>query len=170
MTISRWYLLKMRNFQTHLYTNSKQTFYVQLHFPQNSCHLWVNVDKYGRVGEATDDSIILRMRFACWVINATNTDSMLHTYSSSRQQWLCERSSILPYTYITSLVAFCPIPVPISRLAVEASQYIGTGFSVTACHVVWISCCYHTLVYSVYPKIMWIHIYPRLRQHVFMLA
>jgi hypothetical protein len=38
---------------------------------RKSCRLWDNVEKYGRVGQATDDNIILRMRFACWITKAT---------------------------------------------------------------------------------------------------
>jgi hypothetical protein len=33
------------------------------------------VQKYGTAGEATDDNIILRMRFACWVTKAIDTHS-----------------------------------------------------------------------------------------------
>jgi len=33
------------------------------------------VYKYGTVGEATDDHIIRRMRFACWINKATNAHS-----------------------------------------------------------------------------------------------
>jgi len=40
-----------------------------------SCHLYDNVEKYGRDGLATRDSIIRRMRFACWITKATDTPS-----------------------------------------------------------------------------------------------
>ena len=40
--------------------------------------LWYDVEKYGRVRQATDDSIIWRVRFACWVTKATDTKSMQH--------------------------------------------------------------------------------------------
>jgi hypothetical protein len=33
------------------------------------------VKKYGRASEATDDNIIWRMRFACWITKATDTHS-----------------------------------------------------------------------------------------------
>jgi hypothetical protein len=33
------------------------------------------VEKYGRAGQATDDSIIWRMCFACWITKATDTHS-----------------------------------------------------------------------------------------------
>jgi hypothetical protein len=38
-----------------------------------SCRLWDNVEKYGIAGQVTDDNIIRRMRFACWIIKATDT-------------------------------------------------------------------------------------------------
>jgi hypothetical protein len=33
------------------------------------------VENYGTAGQATDDYIIRRMRFACWIPKATNTHS-----------------------------------------------------------------------------------------------
>ena len=41
--------------------------------PRKSCRLWDNVEKYGRVGQATDDNIILPMRIAHWITTATDT-------------------------------------------------------------------------------------------------
>jgi hypothetical protein len=34
-----------------------------------------NVEKYCTAGQATDDNILRRMRFACWIPKATNTHS-----------------------------------------------------------------------------------------------
>jgi hypothetical protein len=34
-------------------------------------------EKYGRAGQATDDNMIHRMRFTCWVTKATNTQSRM---------------------------------------------------------------------------------------------
>jgi plasmid rolling circle replication initiator protein Rep len=61
------------------------------------------VEKYGRARQATDDNIIRRMRFACWVIKATDTRSeyvVLITFV--RQQRLSERASVLRYTHSVS--------------------------------------------------------------------
>ena len=44
-------------------------------FSKNSCRLWVNLEKYVRVGQPTDDSIIRCMRFACWVTKTAKTHS-----------------------------------------------------------------------------------------------
>ena len=60
----------------------------------NSCR--EKLAKYGRAGQTTYDSIIRRMRIACWVTKATHT----HTLAFPRQQWLRERASALLHTYI----------------------------------------------------------------------
>jgi hypothetical protein len=36
------------------------------------------VEKYGTAGQATEDNITLRMRFACWVTKATDTLTLCH--------------------------------------------------------------------------------------------
>jgi len=43
--------------------------------PLKSCRLGENVGKYGRVRQATDDNIILRMRIVRWITKATDTHS-----------------------------------------------------------------------------------------------
>jgi hypothetical protein len=63
------------------------------------------VEKYGRVGQTTDDNIIRRMRFACWITKATDTHSEYAILTAfPRQQWLRERASVLRYAYIACLV------------------------------------------------------------------
>jgi hypothetical protein len=59
------------------------------------------VEKYGRARQATDDNIIRRMRFACWITKATDTHSeYVILIAFRRQQWLRERASFLRYTDI----------------------------------------------------------------------
>jgi len=41
------------------------------------------VGKYGRARQAIDDTIIWRMRFACWVTKATHTHTHTHTHTQS---------------------------------------------------------------------------------------
>ena len=36
---------------------------------------WDNLEKFGRAGQVTDDSIIWRMCIAGWILKATNTHS-----------------------------------------------------------------------------------------------
>jgi hypothetical protein len=65
-------------------------------FPKKPCLLWDNAEKYGTAGQATDDNIIRRMRFACRITKATDTHSeYLIRIAFPRQQWLRERASIL---------------------------------------------------------------------------
>jgi hypothetical protein len=63
-------------------------------FFRKSCH---NVKKYYTPRKATDDNILRRMRFSCWITKDTDTHS-------ARQQWLRERVSTLRYTYIAWFV------------------------------------------------------------------
>jgi hypothetical protein len=57
------------------------------------------VGKYGRAMQATDDNIIRRMRFACWVTKATDTHSdYVILIAVPRQHWLRERASVLHYS------------------------------------------------------------------------
>jgi len=59
------------------------------------------VEKYGRAGHATGDSIIRRMRFDCWMTRVTDTHSeYVIRIPFLLQQWLRERFSMLFYTYI----------------------------------------------------------------------
>ena len=56
-----------------------------------------NVGKYGRIGQATYDSVIQCMRFACWTPKATDTHTQEYetTVVFPRQHWLRERASML---------------------------------------------------------------------------
>jgi len=40
---------------------------------RKSCRLWDNVEKYRRTRQATDDTVMWRMRIECWMIMATDT-------------------------------------------------------------------------------------------------
>jgi hypothetical protein len=52
------------------------------------------VKKNGTARQATDDNIIRRMRFACWISKATDTHSeYVIRIAVPRQQWLRERAS-----------------------------------------------------------------------------
>ena len=52
------------------------------------------VEKYGRSVQATDDSIIRRMRFACWTSLQTHSNCVI-LIAFPRQQWLRKRTSVL---------------------------------------------------------------------------
>ena len=60
---------------------------------------------YCTAGKATDDNMIQRMRFACWVTKVADTHSeYVILIILPQQQWLRERASVLHYTYIACLV------------------------------------------------------------------
>jgi hypothetical protein len=64
------------------------------------------VKTYGRARQATDDNIILRALFTCWITKAANTYlDYVKLVALPRQKLLPERSSILlRYTFISCLV------------------------------------------------------------------
>ena len=54
------------------------------------------MEKHGTARQATDDNVIQRMRFACWITRATNTHlQYVILIAFSLQQWLHKRASIL---------------------------------------------------------------------------
>jgi hypothetical protein len=51
------------------------------------------MEKYGIFGQSTDDNMIRRMRFACWIPKATYTHSeYVILIAFARQQWIHERT------------------------------------------------------------------------------
>ena len=72
------------------------------------CRLWDNVGKYGRAGQDIVDNKIQPTRLACWIPKATkNTLRICNspTYCLPLQQWLFERTSVLPDMYIACVVS-----------------------------------------------------------------
>ena len=68
------------------------------------------MDKYCRIGHATDDHIIGCMRIACWIPTATDTLSeYVLLIAFSRQQSLREIALISNYTYRACFVVFIVI-------------------------------------------------------------
>jgi hypothetical protein len=83
-------------FQTNVVGEIKTHVLCSITLSRKSCRLWDNVEKYGRARQATDDSIVRRMRFACWITKATDTHSEFAILIAfPRQQWLRERASLL---------------------------------------------------------------------------
>jgi hypothetical protein len=100
-----------------------KTFTFNNFFFRKSCLLWYNVVKYGRAGQATDDNIIRRMRFACWITMATNRSEYFIPIAFPRQLWLRERASVLRCTYVACVVApYGCVQVQIGGHAVAVSH------------------------------------------------
>jgi len=100
---SRWILRRMRNASDKSCRETHKTHSVT--FFQKSCRLGDKVEKYCRAELATDDSIIRRMHFACWIAKDTDTHSEYVILTTViRRQCLLERASVLLYTYVSCLV------------------------------------------------------------------
>ena len=55
------------------------------------CRLWDTVEKCGRARQATDDNIIRRMRFACWITKVETHAQYVILIAFALQNWLLER-------------------------------------------------------------------------------
>ena len=63
------------------------------------------MEKYCTAGQAADDSLIRRMRFASRITKTTDTHLEYVIFTAiPRQQWLRERASVLHETYIACLL------------------------------------------------------------------
>jgi hypothetical protein len=98
--IYRWILLRMRNVSDKCGGWNQNTSFKFNNSFRKSCCLWNIVEKYGTVRQATDDNIIWRMRFTCWIIKATDTHSEYVIYIAVA----C--SPRLHYTYNACLVTY----------------------------------------------------------------
>jgi len=92
-------------FQTKVVEKIKTHILCSVTFFFKSCHLWDNVEKYCRAGEATDDSIIRHMRIARYIPKATHTHSeyvILNCFSAATMA-IRQRLNVTD-TYITFIV------------------------------------------------------------------
>ena len=83
---------------------------ITLFFFQKSCLLWDNVERFCTDRHTTDDSIILRNRFPCW-INKLHTFIIFHNFIIFRNNYQAKTSQCYVNTYNASLVkdyAFYP--------------------------------------------------------------
>ena len=64
------------------------------------CRLWDNVETYFRARQTTDGNIIRRMRFACWITEATNTHSEYATHIVSPPPHCSNGHANLPLLYV----------------------------------------------------------------------
>jgi len=131
MIASRLILLRMRNVSNKSCRENQNTHFVfnQVFFPENRIFYEIMRKKYGRFRQATDDTIIRRMRFACRITTATDTHSeyviiLLHgnngcanvpqCYLCMYIGCICIRSLNQPYTHTHTHVSV-QIPYAILR-------------------------------------------------------
>jgi hypothetical protein len=99
-------------FQTNVVEKIKSGIYVEKIFPPKNRAIYeIMCNKYDRAGQATDDNIILRTRFVCWINRATNTHSGYviliashgnHSYGNAHQSNFTHSYSIL-FSHNTSI-------------------------------------------------------------------
>jgi hypothetical protein len=83
MTLSAEFFLKWQLFQKKKVLETHIMF-SNLTFSRIACRLWDSVEKCNRARQSTDDNIIRRVRFTCWITKATNTHStVFNTYCFS---------------------------------------------------------------------------------------
>jgi hypothetical protein len=105
-TIPRSIILKMKNFFRKILQKCKaHVLWGKAFFFWKWCRLRDNVKNYVRVGHATADNIMKRMRIAYWITKAKDKHSeYVIPIAYPRQQWLRERAAMLRYTYIACTV------------------------------------------------------------------
>jgi hypothetical protein len=82
-----------------------------------------------RARQATDDNIIWRIRFACWISKATDRHSEFEILIAFlRLQWLCESTSILRYTHVACLLL---VPYVIKSNCAVNMHFPGSSSSIT---------------------------------------
>ena len=103
--IKLWYLaeffLEWEICQTKVVQKIETRLLCSVTFYRKSCLLWDSVEKCCRVGQTILDSIIRRMRLACWITMTTHTLRIYNTYSFST-------SSLVMRTFLNvKLYVYC---------------------------------------------------------------
>jgi len=94
----------MRNISDETCSGNPNTFYGQCIVSRKPC-VYEIMCKNMVACQVTDENIMRRMRFACWITKATNTHSEYVTpVAFPRQQWFHKRASMLRYMYTACLV------------------------------------------------------------------
>ena len=108
MIILRSVLLRMRSVSDKSCKENQNAYFMfQLLFSRESFRLCENVQKFGRIEQATDENITWQCALHCWIPKATNTHSEhVILIAFPRQQLLHERPALLRYTYIACLVLY----------------------------------------------------------------
>ena len=98
------FLLELEIFQTKIVEKSNTHISCSVTFFRQSCRIWNNVENCGTARQSTDYNIIMRMRFALWIIMANYTHSeyaILNCFSTHPL-----RKSFLPLKHIKYVVDY----------------------------------------------------------------
>jgi len=100
-------------FQTNVAEKIPTHILYSITFSRKSCRVWNNVEKYGRIGQATGGTITWHMGIVRWINKATGTHSEYVILVFHRNKRYAEVSQCYIYTcsYIASLVQICLVTV-----------------------------------------------------------
>jgi hypothetical protein len=74
---------------------------------RKSCRLCDNVENHGGARETTDDNIIRRMRFACWITEVTSTQTQTHTLIICNTYCLSTATIVMRTRLIFTSCVYC---------------------------------------------------------------
>jgi hypothetical protein len=80
-----------------------RSFWSVTFFFRKSYHLWHYIEKYYRVGQATDDNVA-HAHCMLYTQGYKYTHRLCNTNCFPLQQWLHERASVVRYTYFACLL------------------------------------------------------------------
>ena len=106
MIASRWIIAGLRNVSDKNCRENQNTHFMFNNFFWKSWPLWNNVEKYNRSGQATEDNIIRRMRFAWWISESTNTLRICNNYCFTTVT-VVTRTRLNDMFYIHCLSCWC---------------------------------------------------------------
>ena len=113
--------------------------------PRKSCRLWDNVEKYGRAGRP--QMTIWRMRIACWITKATDTNSC---NNGSTKVTHCYITRTLPVLFYGSncqyfyLVPSIPLCWRLLSVSMAVKHNIVLLNPITGC-LYWLTTCFGQL-------------------------
>ena len=115
-------LLKTRNFTDKSCRENQNTYFMFSNFFfQELCHLYDNVEKYCRAGQAKDN--VVHTHIASWITKDINTRSEYIILTAFQlQQLLHESASLLHYTYIACLIWRYKSQILFQYMNVKASK------------------------------------------------
>ena len=150
MRVSRYILLRMRNFLDKFVKKIETRVLSSVTFFFKSCRLWDNVEKCGGALGAINDVTIRRIRATCWISKAAWTHAQAHANAPGhtharthtkcitfiafpRQQCFRKRASLLRYTYIVCIVKTSKQQLPAWKVPVIANSKVMKFWFVTPC-------------------------------------
>ena len=94
MTISRWFLIRMRNVLNESCIENQNVHFMFSIFLENCAVYEIMSNKCCKAREATEDNIMRCMRFACWIRLHARTHANTHKYVILSTATMCSRTRL----------------------------------------------------------------------------